>query len=106
MEEITNFTQNLRQTNQILLEQAKDTNLLKLKAKIQKEEYSEEIFQEDIQYKQYLINLDRLVLKDEVVTRQYYDETGQVKYHKILCSIILLLPKHLLKELFRAPWHV
>ena len=50
VEEITNFTQHLRQINQILLEQALDPNLLKLKAKIQKEEYSEEILQEDIQY--------------------------------------------------------
>ena len=30
------------------------------------------------------------------MTRQYYDETGQVKYHQIL------LPKHLLKELLQA----
>ena len=41
-------------------------------------------------------NIDRIVLKDEIVTRQYYDETGQVKYHQIL------LPKHLLKELLQA----
>ena len=30
------------------------------------------------------------------MTRQYYDETGQVKYHQIL------LPKHLLEELLQA----
>ena len=40
--------------------------------------------------------MDRIVLKDEIVTRQYYDETGQVKYHQVL------LPKHLLKELLQA----
>ena len=67
-----------------------------MKAKIQQEEYSEGILQQDIRYKHYLQNLDRLVLKDEVTTRQYYDETGQVKYHQIL------LPKHLLKELLQA----
>ena len=39
---------------------------------------------------------ERLVLKDEIVTRQYYDETGQVKNHQIL------LPKQLLKELLQA----
>ena len=43
VEEITNFTQKLRRTNQILLEQSKDPILLQLKAKIQNEEYSEEI---------------------------------------------------------------
>ena len=41
-------------------------------------------------------NLDRIVLKDVIVTRKYYDETGQIKYHQIL------LPKHLLKELLQA----
>ena len=96
MDEITNFTQKLRRTNQILLEQSKDPTLLHLKAKIQNEEYSEEILQQDIRYKHYLNNLDRIVLKDEIVTRQYYDETGQIKYHQIL------LPKHLLKELLQA----
>ena len=96
VEEITNFTQKLRRTNQILLEQSKDPILLHLKAKIQNEEYSEEILQQDIRYKHYLNNLDRIVLKDEIVARQYYDETGQIKYHQIL------LPKHLLKELLQA----
>ena len=66
-EEITNFTQKLRRTNQILLEQSKDPILLQLKAKIQKEEYSEEILQQDIRYKYYLNNIDRIVLKDEIV---------------------------------------
>ena len=96
VEEITNFTRKLRRTNQIILEQSKDQTLRQLKSKTQQEGYSEEIFQQDIWYKHYLHNFDRLVLKDEVITRQYYDETGQVKYHQIL------LPKNLLKELLQA----
>ena len=96
VEEITTFTQKLRRTNQILLEQSKDPILLQLRAKIQNEEYSEEILQQDTRYRHYLNNLDRIVLKDEIVTRKYYDETGQIKYHQIL------LPKHLLKELLQA----
>ena len=96
IEEITNFTQKLRRTNQILLEQSKDPILLQLKAKLQKEEYSEEILQQDFRYKYYLNNIDRKILKDEIVTRQYYDETGQIKYHQIL------LPKHLVQELLQA----
>ena len=67
-----------------------------MKAKIQKEEYSEEIVQQDIRYKCYLNNIDRIVLKDQIVTRQYYDETGQIKHHQIL------LPKHLVQELLQA----
>ena len=96
VEENTNFTQKLRRTNQILLEQSRDPILLQLKAKLQKEEYPEEILQQDIRYKDYLNNIDRIILKDEIVTRQYYDETGQVKYHQIF------LQKHLLKELLHA----
>ena len=94
--EITNFTQKLRRTNQVLLEQSRDPILLQLKAKLQKEEYSEEFLQQDIRYKYYLNNIDRIVLKDKIVTRQYYDKTGLVKYHQFL------LPKHLLKELLQA----
>ena len=51
MDEIINFTQQLRKTNQILLEQSKDPILQQLKAKNQKEENSEEILQQDIRYK-------------------------------------------------------
>ena len=96
VDKITNFSQRLRRTNQILLEQSMDPTLLQLKAKMQNEEYSEEILLQDYRYKHYLNNWDRLVLKEEIVTRLYYDETGQVKYHQIL------LPKHLLTELLRA----
>ena len=96
VDEITNFTQKLQRTNRILLEQSKVPILIQLKAKIQKEENSEEILQQDIRCKYYLNNIDRIVLKDKIVTRQYYDETGQIKYHQIL------LPKHLVKELLQA----
>ena len=96
VDEITNFTKKLRRTNQILMEQARNPRLLQLKAKIQNEECSEEILQQDIRYKHYLNNFERKVLKDEVITRQYYDESGQVQYHQIL------LPKHLVIELLLA----
>ena len=65
VEEITNFTQKLRRTNQILLEQSKDQILLQLKAKIWNEEYSDEILQQDIRYRHYLNNLDQIVLKQQ-----------------------------------------
>ena len=96
VEKITNFTQKLRRSKQILLEQSKDPILQQLKAKIWNEDYSEEILQQGIRCEHYLSNLDRIVLKDEIIRRQYYDETGQIKYHQIL------LPKHLLKERLHA----
>ena len=96
VDEITNFTRKLRRTNQIVQEQPEDPILLQLKAKIQKEEYSEVILHQDIRYKHYLNSFDRIVIKDEMVTRQYYDETGPIKYHQEL------LPRHLLNELLHA----
>ena len=78
------------------MEHARDQILLQHEAKIQIEEYSAEILQQDIQYRHYLNTSDRIVLQDKVIRRQCYDETGQVKYHQIL------LPKHLLKELLLA----
>ena len=41
-------------------------------------------------------NLERIVIKDEILTRQYFDETGSVKYHQIL------LPQHLLQEMLQS----
>ena len=40
-------------------------------------------------------NLERIARKDEILTRHYFDETGNVKYHQIL------LPQHLLQELLQ-----
>ena len=96
VDKITNFSQRLRRTNQILLEQSMDPILQQLKAKIQNEEYSEEILLQDYRYKHYLDNLDRIFLKEEIVTRLYYDDTGQIKYHQFL------LLNHLLTELLPA----
>ena len=74
----------LRKTNQIIIEQSKDAVLQQLKAKLLHEEYSENFLQQDARYRHYSNNLERIVLKDEILTRQYFDETGNVKYHQIL----------------------
>ena len=86
----------LRKTNQIIIEQSKDAVLQQLKAKLLHEDYSENILQQDARYRHYANNLERIVLKDEILTRQYFDETGNVKYHQIL------LPQHLLRELLQS----
>ena len=67
-----------------------------LKAKLLHEDYSENILQQDARYRHYANNLERIVLKDEILTRQYFDEAGNVKYHQIL------LPQHLLRELLHS----
>ena len=61
-----------------MAEQTKDLTLVHLQDKIQKEEYSEEILQQDIRYKRYLNQINRITIRDEVLTRQYFDETGQI----------------------------
>ena len=86
----------LNKTNQIAVEQTKDGTLVQLKAKLQKEAYSEEALLRDIRYKHYLRNADRIVLRDEVLTRQYFGETGQIKYLQIL------LPQHLVSTLLES----
>ena len=86
----------LRRTNQIIIEQSKDAVLQQLKAKLLHEEHSENLLQQDPRYRHYANNLERIVLKDEILTRQYFDETGNVKYHQIL------LPQHLLQELLQS----
>ena len=86
----------LRKTNQIIIEQSKDAVLQQLKAKLLHEEYSENLPHQDTRYRHYANNLEPIVLKDEILTRQYFDETGNVKYHQIL------LPQHLLQELLQS----
>ena len=85
----------LRKTNQIIIEQSQDAVLQQLRAKLLHEEYSENILQQDARYRHYTNNLERIVLKDEILTKQYFDETGNVEYHQIL------LPQHLLQELLQ-----
>ena len=55
--------------------------LQQLKAKLLHEEYSENLLHQDARYRDYANNLERIVLKDKILTRQYFDETGNVKYH-------------------------
>ena len=74
----------LRKTNQIFIEQSKDAVLHQLQAKLLHEDYSENVLRQDARYRQYANNLERIVVKEEILTRQYFDETGNVKYHQIL----------------------
>ena len=86
----------LRKTNQIIIEQSKDAVLQQLKAKLLHEEYSENVLQQDAQYRHNESNLERIVVKEEILTRHYFDETGNVVYYQIL------LPQHLLQELLQS----
>ena len=50
----------------------------------------------DSRYKHYKTNEDRIILKDSLLYRKYFGETGSVKYYQIL------IPKQLVKEVLRS----
>ena len=50
----------------------------------------------DSRYKHYKANEDRIILKDGLLYRKYFGETGSVKYYQIL------IPKQLVKEVLRC----
>ena len=80
----------------IAVEQNNDVILQQLRVKILKENYSETILLQDIRYQLYCRQMDRLSVSDEIITRQYFDEKGSVKYNQVL------LPKYLVQELLES----
>ena len=88
--------QKLSYINAIAVEQNNDVILQQLRLKILKENYSETILMQDHRYQHYCRQMDRLSVTDEIITRQYFDETGSVKYNQVL------LPKHLVTDLLES----
>ena len=88
--------QKLTSINSIAVEQNNDIILQQLRLKILKENYSESILMQDNRYQHYCRQMDRLSVTDEIITRQYFDDTGSVKYNQVL------LPKHLVAELLES----
>ena len=78
------------------IEQQNDVVLHQLRLKLQKKECSDTILQQDSRYRHYCSQIDRLSVQDDVVIRDYYDETGSVQYRQAL------LPKHLVSELLHS----
>ena len=77
-------------------ERQNDVILHQLRLKLQKEDYSETILQQDPRYRHYCSQIDRLTVQDDVVIWDYYDETGNVQYRQAL------LPKNLVSELLQS----
>ena len=50
----------------------------------------------DWRYKNYKANEDRIFLKDGLLFRKYFGQTGSVKYYQIL------IPKQLVKKFLRS----
>ena len=88
--------QKLSYANSIAVKHNNDVILQQLRLKILKENYSETISLQDHRYQHYCRQMDRLSVTDEIITRQYFAETGAVKYNQVL------LPKHLVQELLES----
>ena len=80
----------------VRLEQDVDLALKNMKLKILGQPYVEALIMTDSRYKNYKANEDRIILKDGLLFRKYFGETGSVKYYQIL------IPKQLVKEVLRS----
>ena len=76
----------------IRVEQDVDLVLKNMKLKSLGQPYDEVLIMTDSRYKNYKANEDRIILKDGLLYRNYFGETGSVKYYQIL------IPKQLVKE--------
>ena len=81
----------------IRVEQDVDLVLKNMKLKFLGQPYDEVPMITDSRYKNYKANEDRIILKDGILFRKYFGETGSVKY----CQI--LIPKQLVKKVLGSP---
>ena len=93
----TSFSMNgIKANARIRVEQEVDLVLKNMKLKILGQPYDEVLIMTDSRYKDYKANEDRIILKDGLLFRKYFGETGSVKYYQIL------IPMHLFKEVLRS----
>ena len=89
-------TNGIKANARIRVEQDVDLVLKNMKLKILGQPYDEVLILTDSRYKNYNANEDRIIVKDGLLLRKYFGETGSVKYYKIL------IPKQLVKEVLRS----
>ena len=93
----TSYSMNgIKANARIRVEQDVDLVLKNMKLKILGQPYDEVLIMTDSRYKNYKANEDRIILKDGLLVRKYFGETGSVKYYQIL------IPKQLVKEVLRS----
>ena len=89
-------TNGIKANAKIRVEQDVDLVLKNLKLKILGQPYDEVLIMTDSRYKIYKANEDRIILKDGLLFRKYFGETGSVKYYQSL------MPKQLVNEVLRS----
>ena len=80
----------------IRVEQDVDLVLKNMKLKILGQPHDEVLMMTDSRHKSYKANEDRIILKDGLLFRKYFGETGSVKYYQFL------IPKQLVNEVLRS----
>ena len=85
----------IKASARIRVEQDADLVLKNLKLKILGQPHDDVLLATDRRYKHYKANEDRIILKDGLLFRKYYGETGSVEYYQIL------VPKQLVNEVLR-----
>ena len=80
----------------IRVEQDFDLVLKNMKLKILGQPYDEVLMITDSRYKNYKANEDRIILREGLLFRKFFGETGSVKYYQIL------IPKQSVKEVLRS----
>ena len=94
---ITSYSMNgIKANARLRVEQDVDLVLKKMKLKILGQPYDEMLIMTDSRYKNYKANEDRIILKDGLLFRKYFGETGSVKDYQIP------IPKQLVKEVLRS----
>ena len=85
----------IKASARIRVEQDADLVLKNLKLKILGQPHDDVLLATDRRFKHYKANEDRIILKDGLLFRKYYEETGSVNYFQIL------IPKQLVNEVLR-----
>ena len=85
----------IKASARIRVKQDADLVLKNLKLKILGQAHDDVLSATDRRYKHYKANEDRIILKDGLLFRKYYGETGSVKYYEIF------IPKQVVNKILR-----
>ena len=86
----------LTKPSRILIEQDSDPTLLNFKREMLGLPFDEQILLNDARYMHYSRNKRRIIIKDDILYRQYYNDIGEVSHLQVL------LPGQLLKVLLQS----
>ena len=92
---IVNIEQ-LTKPSRVLMEQDSNPTLLNFKREMLGLPFNEQILLNNARYMHYSRNKKRIIIKDDILYRQYYNDIGEVSHLQVL------LPGHLLKVLLQS----